>query len=239
MNSSEEISYWLNDVKKKAFLLILVSFISAIAYWKIITINLVGDEILNGAGIPSIISPFLFYIFYQLSEKKLKYTNCIGILMAISLGVFFGSISGFFERNTDGLIIQAVSTTFGSVLLLIFLYKNKFIIVNNKFLNFTAFVFSSLSWILSFDVIMSFVDLNWRSLFMGVSAVAIGLNVGILLQAYLVFTIDLNIIDLKIQKDSISKRDSWKFAIELLVDLAWVYFALIFLMLRIRGRSKN
>lgn len=235
--NTTEISFQWNEIKKKTFLLILLSFLSALIYWKIITLNLVGNEIQNGVGWPSIISPFLFIVLYKLNEKLTDYSWIIGLMMAICIGIFFGAISGFFEKGADGLIIQALLTTFGSVFSIIFLYKNKFIIVNNKFLHFTAFIFSTLIWVVTADFILSFIALGWHSFFAGVSPIAIGLNTIIILLAYLVFTIDLNIIDEKINIGSVSKNQTWAFSIELLIDVGWIYFAVIFLILRLRGRN--
>ena len=159
--------------------------------------------------------------------------------MATSIGIFLGAISGFFEKNADGLIIQAVLTTFCSVFSIRFLYKNKLITVNNKFLNFTIFIFSTLVWIGTANFILSFLVLDWNSLFMGVTPIAIALNAVIILLAFMVFTIDLNIIDQSIKNGSISKNQAWAFSIELLVDVGWIYFAFIFLILRLRGRKNN
>lgn len=237
--SATEISFQRDEVKKKTFLLILLSFLSALIYWKIITLNLVDNEIQNGAGWPSVICPFLFFGLYKLNEKLTDNSWIVGLLMAICIGIFFGAISGFFEKGADGLIIQAVLTTFGSVFSIIYLYKNKIITVNNKFLHFTAFVFSTLIWVATADFILSFIVLGWNSFFVGVTPIAIGLNAIVLLLAYLVFTIDLNIIDEKINAGSISKNQTWAFSIELLIDVGWIYFAVIFLILRLRGRSNR
>lgn len=56
--ASTEISFQHDEVKKKTFLLILLSFLSAFIYWKIITLNLVGNEIQNGAGWPFVLGFF-------------------------------------------------------------------------------------------------------------------------------------------------------------------------------------
>jgi hypothetical protein len=60
-------------------------------------ISIQYSEIQNGAGWPSIISPFLFAALYNLKEKLTDYIGIVGLLMAICMGIFFGAISGFFE----------------------------------------------------------------------------------------------------------------------------------------------
>jgi uncharacterized YccA/Bax inhibitor family protein len=84
---------------------------------------------------------------------------------------------------------------------------------------------------------LSFIVLDWHSFFAGVTPIAIALNVIIILLAYLVFTIDLNIIDEKIKAGTISKNQTGVYSVELLIDVGWMYFAVIFLILRLSGRK--
>lgn len=237
--NDQEITQQYNEVKKKAFFLVFVSFLSAIVYWKVILLNLVGNEIQNGVGWPAIICPFLLVLLYNTKEKFVDYAFIVGLVMAICLGIFLGTISGSFEKGFEGVIIKAVLTTFSSVFAIIFLYKNKFITVNNKFLHFTSFVASTLSLIAMIDVIMSFIVLDWHSFFSGVTTTAIALNAIIILLAYLVFTIDLNVIDEKIKSRVITNNEIWSFGTELLIDVGWIYFAIIFLIMRLRGRKNS
>lgn len=237
--NSEIINKYYNDIKLKTSLLLFISFLTAFSYWKIINLNLVGNEIQHGVGLPILICPLLFWAVYLINDKINHYAWLSGILMAISIGIFFGAISGFFEKGANGLIIQTVLTTFGSVISNIYLYDKKFIIVNNKFLRFTSYVLSTLIITSSIDLILSFVNLEWHSFYSGVSILAIILNAIIILLAYLIFTLDLDIINKKINTLSITNNQSWKFSIELLIDTVWTYFAILFLILRLRGRGKR
>ncbi len=231
--------YALKIVKNRAIKLILTSFVSAFFYWKLISFNLVGDEIKNGVGIPVVVAPFLLYFFYTMLLSHIKRASLLAYPMAISLGVFLGGISGFFERNTDGLIIQVVLLTFATSLSMIWLYKNKIIIVNNHFMRFMMVLTSVLSITGSIDFVMSFVDLNWHSLFVGSSNTAIALNVVYLILGYMVFAVDLDIIDKKLDHEEGSEPEYWFFAIELLIDVAWTYLAILFLLLRLKGRKSS
>ena len=156
--------------------------------------------------------------------------------MAVTIGIFLGCISGFFQRNTGGLVIQAVILTFGSALSMIWLYKNKFITVNNHFIRFTLLLVSVISWSIVINFIMSIVDLNWQSLYKGDSTTAIILNVVTLVLGYMVFILDLNVIEEKLRKETASAAEIWFFSIELLIDVAWIYLAFIFIIMRLRGR---
>ncbi len=229
----------LSIVKKRAISLILTSFISAFIYWKLIVYNLVGDEIKNGVGFPVAIAPFLLFFFYSYLVKNIHRAFLLAYPMAVTLGIFLGGISGFFERNTDGLIIQVVMLTFATSLSMIWLYKNKIIVVDNHFFRFMMVLTSVLSITGSIDFVMSFVDLTWHSLYVGSSNTAIALNVVYLILGYMVFILDLNIIEIKLNQEQGSQSEYWFFAIELLIDVAWTYLAILFLLLRLKGRKNN
>lgn len=238
MNSLESAKQY-KELKIKTLILIFLSFLSAIIYWKLILLNLVENEIQNGFGFPAIISPFLFAALYFYQEKFKGHALIVGLSMAVCLGIFLGSISGCFEKGFNGIIIQAVLTTFSSVFAIVLLYKNNFIKVNNKFLEFTSFVFSTLCIIAFVDVVLSFIILDWHSVFSGVSNQAIFLNATILLLAYLVFTIELNVIDVKINSQMISNNDVWYLSTELLINVASIYLIVLFLIARLRGRNSS
>lgn len=238
MNSVESAKQY-KELKIKTLILIFLSFLSAIFYWKLILLNLVDNEIQNGLGFPAIISPFLFAALYFYKDKFKGHAFIVGLSMAVCLGIFLGSISGCFDKGFYGIVIQAVLTTFCSVSAIVILYKNNFIKVNNKFLEFTSFVFSTLLLIALFDVVMSFLVLDWRSFFSGVSNQAIILNATILLLAYLVFTIELNVIDEKIKSQLISKNEVWYLSTELLINVASIYLIVLFLIARLRGRNSS
>jgi uncharacterized YccA/Bax inhibitor family protein len=233
--NENESSIALTQVKKKTLLLLLISFVSAFVYWKILAVNIVGDEIANGMGIPSILIPFLLGGLYMLKDRVRVMP--IALAMSVCAGIFLGSMSGVLERGVPGLVSQAILATFITTLSVVYLYKNKYIKVNNKFLQFTVFIFNTILWILAADFILSFIILDWRSLINGASTSVIVINVLVMLLGYLVFSIDLNIIDQKINNQLLSEDQSWRFAIDLLLDIAWIYLAILFLIARFRGKK--
>lgn len=227
----------LADVKKKTLLLLLVAMVSAFVYWKILMVNIVGDEIANGLGIPSLLSPFILFGLFKLKDVKGISVKPIAFGMAVCAGIFLGSVSGVLERGTPGLVIQAILATFVTTLSVVYLYKNKYIKVNNKFLHFTVFLFNSILWLISINFVLSFVILGWKSLLSGSSTSVIFIDLLVMVLGYLVFSIDLNIIDQKIQLNDVSNNQTWDFAIELLLDIAWIYLAILFFIARMRGKK--
>lgn len=235
--SEFEVDRQFNEIKKKTIALIILSFISALIYWWLIKTNLVGDEIKNGVGIPLIFSPFITVGLFFLADSKVQLASVIAYPLAIFLGVFLGGISGFFERAGDGIVIHAVLVTFTSAISIVYLYKNKLIKVNSHFLLFTSCVISTIALSLGIDFVMSFIDLNWRSLYHGSSTTGIVLNAVVLLLGYLIYILDLNAIDESINKELATHDQKCLHSMHLLVDLAWIYFSVIFLMMRIRGKK--
>ncbi|MDO9184195.1 MAG: Bax inhibitor-1/YccA family protein [Bacteriovorax sp.] len=233
-----QIQLQLNEIKKKTHTLIVISFLTAFLYWNLVRSNLIGNEIQHGVGWPMFICPFLLFLLYRLADQKFSFTRYIAFAIAICFGVLLGSLSGVFEQRMNGIIIQSVTITFSSALAIIFLYKNKFIKVNDKFDEFFVFVVCVLSLSLLIDFVMSFIDLNWHSLYKGNSTSGIVLNCILLLLGYLVYIIELSIVDEKLNSEMVSKEQLWFYSIELLIDIAWIYFVVFFLLGRLRGRKK-
>lgn len=227
----------LASVKKNTYILLFIMMVTAFLYWKLLMANFIGDEIANGVGIPSLLSPFLVFLLYKLKYKKGMWPKPIAFGMAVSLGIFVGSFSGFLERGTPGVVAQAIVSTFITAFSVIFLYKNKYITVNNKFMHFTIFIVNTILWIVFVDFIMSIIDLNWSSFFSGTNNKSILLSSLVMILGYLVFTIDLNIIDQKLQINKSDKEEAWAFATELLIDFVWIYLCIIFFIARFRERK--
>ncbi len=235
LNSTES---QLRDLKKKTMFLVLICLVVSIVYWKLIAINLVGNEIRNGVGWPIIPCPFLFGIFYFTAEKKTAFTNIVGVLLAVSMGILLGAVSGIFDRQLEGLVIQAIFATFASAFSLLFLYKNKFIKVNSSFMQFTSYMGSSLLFIFCFDSIMRFIDLSWQPLFSLARTSGLILLIVILILSYAISAIDLSVIEETFEREAVDKNQVWFFAIELLIDVVWVYAVLFLIIGILRGKRK-
>lgn len=234
---ANELTLQLAEVKKKSLLLIFLSFLSAFFYWNLLKSNLINNEVQHGVGWPMIICPFLIYFLYPIARSYNRLAQVLSYFIAISLGIVLGGISGAFERATHGIVIQAVTMALCSSVAIIYLYKNKWIKVNSLFLEITSYALSSLLLSAFVDIVMSYIDLNWRPMWSGSSDAGIAINATGLILGYLIFTIDLNVIDEKLSSETISKDQLWFYSLELLIDVAWIYAGLLFLLMRVRGKK--
>lgn len=233
------ISNQLSSIKKKFFLLLLTCVASAFGYWALIRNNITDSTIENGLGWAMLICPFLFFILYLNIEKLKSVIAQVSFVVAISLGVFLGCLSGVFEGGASGVVLQSVILVFLSVSAIVFFYKNGMIKVDNRFLEMTAATFSVVMASVTINFIMSIVMLGWQNMYSGSTGLAIGLTFVVLALALMVTTIELNIVDKRSRAYNLTPEDSWGMALDLLVDVAWVYGAVLFLLMKIRGRKSN
>jgi uncharacterized YccA/Bax inhibitor family protein len=156
-------------------------------------------------------------------------------LYAILEGLFLGAISAFFNTRYPGIVIQAVSLTFGTLFALLFAYKTGIIKATEKFkLGVIAAtggiaVFYFITFIISmFGVNMSFI---W-----GNGLFSIGLSVFIVIIAALNLVLDFDFIEKGAQAGA-PKYMEWFGAFSLLVTLIWLYLEFLRLLSKINSRN--
>lgn len=226
-------------IKKRFYFLLLTTLVSAFIYWSLVKHNIEKDTIKHGLGWVMLVAPALFLILYINIEKLLRFIVPVSFTIAVCIGVFLGCLSGLFEKGANGLVIQSVIIVCSSVASIVYFYNAGKIKVNDRFMQACSAVAATIMASFSFDFAMSFIDLNWKSLYTGSTLTAITMNAVILALAFMVLMLELNIVDKTQSSKQITDKEAWKFSLDLLVDIAWIYGAVLFLLLRARGRKSS
>jgi uncharacterized YccA/Bax inhibitor family protein len=154
---------------------------------------------------------------------------------ALLEGLFLGGFSAILEARFHGIVIQAVSLTFGTLLCLLLAYRSGLIKVTE---NFKLGVFAAtgaiglfylVTWILSFFHVGT-------SLMMGSSPLSIGISVFIVIVAALNLVMDFDFIE-KGAEAGVPKYMEWYSAFGLLVTLIWLYVEILRLLTKLRSRD--
>jgi uncharacterized YccA/Bax inhibitor family protein len=154
---------------------------------------------------------------------------------AVLEGLFLGGLSAMFEARFSGIVIQAVSLTFGTLLCLLLAYRSGLIkpTENFKLGVFAATgaigVFYLVTWILSFFHI-------GMGLMVGNSPLSIGISVFIVIIAALNLVLDFDFIE-KGAESGAPKYMEWYAAFGLLVTLIWLYVEILRLLSKLRSRN--
>ena len=190
-------------------------------------------------------------ISYFMATSFLLWTGMIGGLIAVVVasfkphlspyaapayalleGLFIGSISFFFASAYDGIVMQAVALTFGTLLMMLLLYKSGLIKVTQKFRSGVMmatgaiFIFYIISWIMSmFGATMPLLHDN--------GIMGIGLSVVILGVAALNLLLDFDMFE-RGEREGAPAYMEWFAGMGLLVTLVWLYIEFLRLLSKLR-----
>jgi len=160
--------------------------------------------------------------------------NITGPINAISEGFVLGSITAIFEVEFSGIVIQAAASTVGVLIILVLVYKFRFVRVARSFrtiiiLSVLGILLANLStWLLSlFGVKVTYLYETGP--------------VGILIAFFIIAFAAMNLIlDLNFIEDSIArgarKSLEWFGAFALIVSLVWLYPEIVRFLTRLKRR---
>jgi uncharacterized YccA/Bax inhibitor family protein len=155
-----------------------------------------------------------------------------GLLYAVLMGLWMGSISRIYEAYYDGIVGQALLTSVAVFAACLFLYSFRFIRVTGRFVRFVLISLVGIGftylvgWLLSlFGIRLNFFD--------NPSSVGIGISLFIVLIAAFSLILDFASIESGV-KAGAPKAFEWYCAFALLSTLVWLYLEVLRLLARTR-----
>jgi uncharacterized YccA/Bax inhibitor family protein len=238
----------INGTVHKTFVLLVLLLVSAMYMWNMLFTDLAHFS--NLAKLP-------LAEIQALTAKIVKFLIVAGIgsvvlaiitvfikpaapitapLYALLEGVLVGSISAIFELQFKGIVIQAVALTFGTMFCLLFAYRTGIIKATE---NFKLGVFAAtgaigviylVTWIMRgfFHTDMPYIHQS--------GPIGIAFSVGVVIIAALNLVLDFDFIE-NGAKQKAPKYMEWYGAFGLIVTLVWLYFEILNLLSKIRGRN--
>ena len=153
---------------------------------------------------------------------------------AVLEGLFLGGISAYFEAMYPGIVIQAVTLTFGVLFCLLFAYKSGFIKVTENFkLGVVAatgsiFVIYLISFVMGiFGVSVPYIHES--------GLIGIGFSLFVVTIASLNLVLDFDFIE-NGARNKMPKYMEWYAAFGLMVTLVWLYIEILRLLAKMRNR---
>jgi len=155
-------------------------------------------------------------------------------IYALLEGLFLGGISALFEGMYQGIVIQAVGLTIGTLVALLFAYVSRIIKPTENFkLGVTAatggiFLMYMFSWAMSmFGMQLGFIHNS--------GLLSIGISVFVIVIAALNLVLDFDFIEKGVEEGA-PKYLEWYAAFGLMVTLIWLYIEILRLLSKIYGR---
>jgi uncharacterized YccA/Bax inhibitor family protein len=228
-------SMTIRGTVNKTILMLIVVVLSASYTWRIFFDA--ADPATGASGvmvwmIAGAIGGFIFALITMFKKTWASYTVPV---YAILEGLFLGAISAFFNSRFPGIVIQAVSLTFGTLFAMLFAYKTGLIRATEKFKLGVIAATGGIAvfYLITFIVSMFGVDM---SMIWGNGLFSIGLSIFIVVIAALNLVLDFDFIE-KGAEAGAPKYMEWVGAFSLLVTLIWLYIEFLRLLSKINSRN--
>lgn len=175
------------------------------------------------------------FIIAMITVFKKTWAPVLAPVYAILEGLALGALSAVFEQRFPGIVIQAVGLTFGTLFMLLFLYRTGLIKATE---NFKLGIFAATGGIALFYII---------SMVLGMFGISVPLihstgTFGILFSLFVVVIAALNLVldfDFIEQGAEVGapKYMEWYAAFGLMVTLVWLYIEILRLLSKLRSRD--
>jgi len=220
----------VNGAINKSLLLLLLILLGGSYTWKVAFDNLNPGAVtpwMIGGAIGGLITALI--IIFKPTTARIA-----APIYAIFEGLFLGGISAYFEAAYQGIVIQAVALTIGTLLIMLFVYRTGIIKVNKQFM---AGIVAATGAVALFYIISMFI--GWfggnTSYITGNSNLSIIISGVIVVIAALNLVVDFHIID-EGAKQGAPKYMEWYGAFALMVTLVWLYLELLKLLAKVSSR---
>jgi len=156
-------------------------------------------------------------------------------LYAVAEGLFLGGISAVFEQRFPGIVIQAVSLTFGVAFALLLAYTSGLIKATENFKLGVAAATGGVFLVYMVNFVMGFFGASIPFLHSS-GPVGIGVSVVIVIIAALNLVLDFDFIE-SASEQGAPRYMEWYGAFGLIVTLIWLYLEMLRLLAKIQSRD--
>lgn len=219
----------INGAINKTFVLFLFLLISSVYEFSLFAQGFTDKATaLVMCGFVGSIIAFIMILF---ARKTIKF---MAPVYAICEGFILGGISAIMESHYQGIVVQAVGTTFMAFFVMLALYKAGVIRCTEKFRSVMMISMLSILGIYLVQFIGAFFNMSIPGLFSS-SAVGIGFSVIVCIIAALNFVIDFQVIEDGAEQMA-DKSFEWYGAWGLMVTFVWLYVEILNLLAKLRDR---
>ena len=166
---------------------------------------------------------------------KKQWAGITAPIYALLEGLVLGSISAILEVRFPGIAIQAVSLTFGTLVILLLAYRSGLIAVTEKFRLGIIAATGGIALFYIVEIVLGFFGIHFTAI-NGSGAIGIGFSVFVVIIAALNLVLDFDFIETGVRVGA-PKYMEWYGAFGLMVTLIWLYFEILRLLSKIRSRE--
>src|SRR5271154_662708 len=175
------------------------------------------------------------FIFALVTIFKKTWAPVTAPIYALLEGLVLGSISAIFELRFPGIAIQAVSLTFGTLVVLLLAYRSGLIPVTQKFRMGVVAATGGIALFYLLSIVLGFFGVHFTTI-NGSGPIGIGFSVVVVIVASLNLVLDFDFIESGVRAGA-PKYMEWYAAFGLMVTLIWLYFEILRLLSKLRSRN--
>lgn len=227
----------LNGTINKTILSFLLLILGAFYTWSKFF------SVVDPAAGASLVFPYLIgggiagFILGIVTIFKKEWSQYTVPVYAVLEGLFLGGISAIVEARfaNQGLVLRAVTLTFGVFFIMLFLYRSNVIKVTQKFKLGIIAATGGIALVYLAGFIFSLFGVQFSFLY-GNSMLSIGISLFVVVIAALNLVLDFDFID-RGSKANVPKFMEWYGAFGLMVTLVWLYLEILRLLSKIASRD--
>ena len=192
-------------------------------------------------GDPSAVMPIAFggaivgFILALVTLFKKHWSGTTAPIYAVAEGLFLGAISGIFEMQYPGIVIQAVALTLGTLASLLFLYKTGIIKPTENFRLMIVSATMGIGLLYLVSILMTMFGAGGIGFIHSNGLFGIGFSLFVVAIAALNLVLDFDFIEQGSEMGA-PKYMEWFGAFSLMVTLIWLYLEILRLLAKLRSR---
>jgi uncharacterized YccA/Bax inhibitor family protein len=175
------------------------------------------------------------FIFALVTIFKKTWAPVTAPIYALLEGLVLGGISAMFELRFPGIAIQAVSLTFGTLVVLLLAYRSGLIPVTEKFKMGVVAATGGIALFYLMTIVLGFFGVHFTTI-NGAGPIGIGFSVFVVIIASLNLVLDFDFIESGVRAGA-PKYMEWYAAFGLMITLIWLYFEILRLLSKLRSRN--
>jgi uncharacterized YccA/Bax inhibitor family protein len=175
-------------------------------------------------------------IFAFVTIFKNEWSPVTAPIYALLEGMALGGLSAIMNHYYPGIAIQAVSLTFGTLFIMLFLYRSGIIKVTDKLRIGIVAATGGICLFYFASMLLSFFHINFFGPVWGSGVVGIGFSLFVVAIAALNLVLDFDFIEQGVTAGA-PKFMEWYGAFGIMVTLVWLYIEILRLLSKVRSRN--
>ena len=220
----------LNGTVNKTGMLLLLCVFSAAFTWSQVSTpaGIVGAAPYMWGGLIGGLVLALVTIF------KKEWSPISAPAYAVVEGLFLGAISAMYNHMYEGIVMQAVLLTFGTLFAMLFCYRSGLIKATENFKMGVAAATGGIFLVYLASMVLGFFGINIPMIHES-GLVGIGFSLVVVVVAALNLVLDFDFIETGVEKGA-PKHMEWYGAFGLVVTLVWLYIEFLRLLSKLQSR---